>query len=155
MEVIALNTCRGCTVSLVIEDELAWKAFTFPRSCSVKKTFMHILAVECVMQVPPSGFVVAQVVLMRCTTSLPVASNVLLKDNGFHHRNVNFPLPEPLGALNEEIRARQRLGLLTGTGPTVGSTSKEGTNFNIEVSTFKDLDYGAKKTVRHAVNGSV
>ena len=69
----------------VIKDELAWDAFTFPRGRSVKKTFMHVLTVELVMDVPPSGFVITQVVLTRYTTSLPVTSNVPPKDNGFHH----------------------------------------------------------------------
>lgn len=103
MEVIVFHAWRGCAVSHVIDNELARDAFTFPRGRSVTKTFVHILTVEHVMHIPPGCFVVAQVGLIQYTPGLPVTPNELLKDNRFHHRDVNFPLPEPLGTLNNGI----------------------------------------------------
>lgn len=145
MEVITFEACRGCVVSHVINDEPAWDASTFPRGGSVKKTFVEILTVKDVMDVTPGGLVVAQVVLRRYTAGLPVMPDVLLNNNGFHCRNVNFPLAEPLGTLNKEIRARQRQVLVASREPTIGSTGKEGTNFDVEAPTFKNLDCRAKK----------
>lgn len=132
-------------VSRVINDELAWGAFTFPRGRSVKQTFVHILAVEDVMHITPICPVVAQVVLAIYTASLPVIANELLRNHRIHHRDVNFPLPEPLSPLNEGSGACERRVLLTGAGPTIGSTGKEGANFNVEVPTFKYLDCKTKK----------
>src|SRR5579872_3776938 len=89
------------------------------------------------MDTTPSGFVVFQVELFEHPTSLPVANDEFLKDNRLHDRNINFPFPEPLGTLN-------RL-LISGIGydrcPTIGGTGKEGANFDIEASSFEDLDY--------------
>jgi hypothetical protein len=34
-------------------------------------------------------------------TSLPVTADELLMNNGFHHRNVDFPFPEPPATLNK------------------------------------------------------
>lgn len=96
-DVSIIDTWRGWIVSLVIGDEFAWDAFAFLRGRGVKKTLVDILAVENVMYVTPSGIVVAQIGLGRYA-AIPVTSNVFLKSDGSHNRDVNSPLPEPLGA---------------------------------------------------------
>lgn len=140
-------------VSPVIGGELAWGAFTILRGRSTKETLVHILAMYYVVHVPPSGFVVAQVVFVRYTASLPVTSDVFPGGCWCHHRDVDFPLPEPLGTLNDGIRACQRQVLMTGTAPTIGGTGKERTNLNFETLAFKDLD--CKKIIRIIVKGFV
>jgi hypothetical protein len=104
--IIAFEMNRECMVSRVIDEEFAWGTFTFLRGRGVEKTFVHVLAMKQVMNVSPSSFVFAQVDLVRHTAGFPVMSNVLLEDSWLHHRDVNFPLPEPLGTLGNEIHAR-------------------------------------------------
>lgn len=86
----------------MINDGLAGNTLATLRGRSVKKTFVHVLAVEHIIDVTPSGFVVAQVVLIEHPASLPVAHNELLKDYWFHHWDVDPPLSEPSGTLNEK-----------------------------------------------------
>lgn len=81
----------------VISDDPAWDAFAFHRGCSVEKTFVHISAMEDVMDITPSGFVIFQVEFTEDTARLPITPHKLLEDNRVHYRDVNSPLPEPLG----------------------------------------------------------
>ena len=90
------------TVSHVIDDDFAWNTLAFFRGRGVKETFVHVLAMEHVIDVTPSGLVVVQVVLVKHTAGLPVTHDELLKNHGFHRRDVDFPLPEPLGTLNKK-----------------------------------------------------
>jgi hypothetical protein len=86
MGVITFDTAYGGRkLSHVIYHELARGAFTFLRGRSVKETSVYILTVYHVMVATPGGFVVAQVLLVGYTASLPVTSNVLLKEKGFRH----------------------------------------------------------------------
>jgi len=86
----------GWGVSHVVHNNFTWDTLAFLRGRSVKETFVHVLAMEHVIDITPSGFVVVQVVLVEHIASLPVTHDELLKDYGFHRRDVDSPLPEPL-----------------------------------------------------------
>ena len=91
----------GWVSSHVINDDLAGNTLAFLRSRGVKKNLVHVLAVEHVVYVTPSGFIVVQVILVEYAASLPVAHDELLKDDGFHHWDVDPPLSEPLSTLSK------------------------------------------------------
>lgn len=66
----------------------------------MKKTFVQVFTVEDIMRVTPCSFIVAHFVLFEDTASFPITADVLLGDNRFHHRDIDFPFSEPLGTLN-------------------------------------------------------
>jgi len=86
----------------MIDDEFTWNTLAFLRGRSVKKTFVHVLAV---VDITTSCLVVVQIVLLEHTASFPVTHDEFLGDHGFHCLDVDSPLPEPLSTLNEERHA--------------------------------------------------
>ena len=69
----------------------------------MKKSFVQILTMEHVMHTTPCSFVITQVVMFENMASLPITGDELLKDDRFHHRDIDFPFPEPLATLNEVL----------------------------------------------------
>ena len=80
-----------------------------------------------------------------------VTHDELLEDHGFHHWDINSPLPEPLSALNDKKRVVLSVEheSMIGTGITIGCTGNGGTDFHVETSAFEDFHYGGKGRQAH------